>query len=364
MTSPFAADYQQARKAFLEAAQAQGAALERIAHPERGPDGAELFVDIALIGDPKAEAVLVMISGTHGVEGFCGSGAQVDWLRRGEAQRLPRGVAVLMIHAINPYGFAWLRRTTHENVDLNRNWVEFGAPLPQNPGYDRLKAAIVPQQWSDAAQAEAGAVLMAFAQEHGWPALIQALSGGQYTDPRGIFYGGAGPTWSRQQQTSIIQTYLSNAARVALVDYHTGLGPVGYAEPISTFAGHSAEYRRARAWYGLSVVSLPDGDSASASILGDGLSAAVALLPKAAVTPVALEYGTRPDREVIEALRADAWLHSHGDPLSPEGQAIKRQIRNAFYEDTDLWRGMVLGQSLQACRQAVLGLSRPDGVND
>ena len=30
-------------------------------------------------------------------------------------------LAVMMVHAINPYGFAWLRRTTEEGVDLNRN---------------------------------------------------------------------------------------------------------------------------------------------------------------------------------------------------------------------------------------------------
>ena len=118
-----------------------------------------------------------MISATHGAEGFCGSGAQVDWLRRGESSRLPNGVAVLMIHAINPYGFAWLRRVTHENVDLNRNWVDFDAPLPGNPGYDELAEAIVPASWTDEAQAKAAKVLGAYAEANGFMGLQQALSG-------------------------------------------------------------------------------------------------------------------------------------------------------------------------------------------
>src|SRR5271163_1118173 len=81
----FSADFAQARAKFKVEAAAAGGALEAVAHPDRGPDGADLSTDIAWFGPQRAEAVLVMISGTHGVEGFCGSGAQVDWLRRGEA---------------------------------------------------------------------------------------------------------------------------------------------------------------------------------------------------------------------------------------------------------------------------------------
>ncbi len=353
----FGTDYQAARGKFLEAARAAGATLEAARHPERGPDGGELFTDIGLLGPADAEAMLVMISATHGVEGFCGSGAQIDWLRRGEAARLPKGVGVLLVHAINPYGFAWLRRVTQENVDLNRNWIDFTAPLPENRDYDSLRTAIVPESWTDEARAAAGATLGAYMQQHGMAAFQQAISGGQYSDPQGVWFGGQAPTWSRRQQEAIFSTYLGQASKVALLDYHTGLGPSGYAELISVFPGTAPEYRQARDWYGANVVSLPDGASSSAVIQGDGLKAAPALLPQAAVTPLALEYGTKPPMEVVEAVRADAWLHAHGDPLSPAGQAIKRQIRDAFYEDSDIWRGMVLGQSLQACRQAVIGLA-------
>ena len=353
----FGADYQEARRKFLEAARACNAKLEAACHPERGPDGGELFTDIARIGAADAEAMLVMISATHGVEGFCGSGAQIDWMRRGEASRLPQGVGVLLIHAINPYGFAWLRRTTHENVDLNRNWIDFAKPLPENREYEKLCDAIVPQSWKDESRAAAGATLAAYAQKNGMAALQQAVSGGQYTNPQGVWFGGQSPTWSRRQQEAIFGAYLRQAGRIAILDYHTGLGPSGYSEQISVFAGSTHEYRRARSWYGANVVSMPDGASSSALILGDGLQAAPALLPRAEVTPLALEYGTKPPMEVVEAVRADAWLHAHGDPLSSAGQAIKRQIRDAFYEDTDIWRGMVLGQSLQACRQAVIGLA-------
>src|SRR5580658_7248603 len=104
----FSADYKQARAKFCEAAIRAGGALDSVQYPEKGPDG-DLFTDIARFGSNKAQKMLVLISGTHGVEGFCGSGAQINLLRRGEVERLPDDVGVLMIHAINPYGFAWIR---------------------------------------------------------------------------------------------------------------------------------------------------------------------------------------------------------------------------------------------------------------
>jgi hypothetical protein len=59
---------------------------------------------------------------------------------------------------------------------------------------------------------------------------------------------------------------------------------------------------------------------------------------------------------VLNALRADAWLHAYGDPLSPEGRVIKAEVRSAFFSDADDWKGMIAGQSLLATRQALKGL--------
>ena len=353
----FSADYPEARAKFLAAAADAGGALEAVVHPERGPDGGELATDVAWFGPKDAPAVLVMISGTHGAEGFCGSGAQVDWLRRGGAAALPAGVAVLMIHAINPYGFAWLRRVTHENVDLNRNWIDFGGQLPGNAGYDALADAICPADWTPEAQAASFQVLGAYIAKNGMMAMQQAVSGGQYSHPKGVFYGGAGPSWSRKTQTAIFDRYLKGAGRIGIIDYHTGLGPWGYGEQIITDRMGSPGYDRAQRWYGGAVTSPSSGTSTSADILGDGLAAAPHILAHAEVTGMALEVGTQETMTVLNALRADAWLHAHGDPLSEQGRAIKALVRDAFYGDADDWKGMVAGQSLLAVKQALAGLA-------
>ncbi|HEX3918112.1 MAG TPA: M14 family metallopeptidase [Caulobacteraceae bacterium] len=354
----FSATYAEARAKFREAAAEAGGALDAIANPNKGPDGGDLSTDVAWFGPRTAEKVLVMVSGTHGVEGFCGSGAQVDWLKRGEAATLPAGTAALLVHAINPYGFAWLRRVTEENVDLNRNWLDFAQPLPANPGYDQLAAAAVPMEWTPESQKASNAVLLAYGGEHGPLGLQQALSGGQYRHDKGVFYGGSGPTWARRTQQTIYAGYLGQAGRVAIIDYHTGLGPWGYAEPIMSDVVGSPAFLCGQAWYGGNITSPLDGSSTSAVTAGDNLAAAPALMPGAEVIGVALEYGVKDLAAVFYALRADAWLHAYADPTAPDAKPIKAAIRSAFYGDADDWKGMVVGQSLTATRQAVAGLQR------
>ncbi len=353
----FSATYAEARDKFRRAAKAAGGELDSLTHPENGPDGGELTTDVAWIGERGASRVLVMISATHGVEGFCGSGAQVDWLSRGEGGRIGADTAVLLIHAINPYGFSWLRRVTHENVDLNRNWIDFSSPLPENSSYDLLSDAICPSDWTDEAQAKSAQTLADFAAQKGFAALQAAVSGGQYRHASGVFYGGQGPTWSRRTQTAIFQTYLGGAEKVAIIDYHTGLGPWGFGEQIVTERSHTPSFQRATSWYGIAITCPAEGNSTSADIQGDGLVGATALLPNAQVTGIALEVGTQDIIQVLGAVRADAWLHAHGDLASPQGQAIKAQIRDAFYGDADDWKGMVAGQSLLVTRQALKGLA-------
>jgi hypothetical protein len=63
---------------------------------------------------------------------------------------------------------------------------------------------------------------------------------------------------------------------------------------------------------------------------------------------MALEFGTLPVEAVMQALRADAWLHTHGQLDSAQGRAIKAQLRAAFYGDAGDWKGMIAGQALLA----------------
>ena len=164
-----------------------------------------------------------------------------------------------MIHAINPYGFAWNRRVTEDNVDLNRNWIDFGAPLPANREYAELSDLLCPSDWSEASQQRTNAELTRWIKEHGSRAFQQVVSGGQYTHRNGIFFGGARPTWSRQTQTRILQDRLDKARKVAIVDYQTGLGPWATLSESSPLHINrtSSSVRRSRARRASNSSSLP-----------------------------------------------------------------------------------------------------------
>jgi uncharacterized protein DUF2817 len=354
----FAADYAEARRKFLDAAQAAGARVEsRVNEAARGPAGEALATDVAWLGPPDATRVLVTISGTHGAEGFAGAGIQTGSFRSGVARELPKATALLAIHAINPHGFAAMRRVTEGNVDLNRNFVDHRRPLPENAGYVELADAICPGEWTAPARAAAQARLDAYAARHGAAAFQQAISGGQYTHPDGVFFGGSAPSWSRRTLLAIAAAHLAQARHVAIIDYHTGLGPYGHGERIVIHRHGSAALARARDWYGDDITSTSLGTSTSSDVVGDGLTGLEQALGHAAVTGLALEYGVRPLPETLDALRADNWLHAKGRPDSAEGREIKAAMRAVFYGDADDWKDAVFAQGVDAQRRALRGLA-------
>ncbi|HXZ02316.1 MAG TPA: M14 family metallopeptidase [Stellaceae bacterium] len=354
----FPDSYQQARGAFLAAAQAAGARLHRYDNTGvRGPAGEALTTDAAWLGPADASRVLVTVSATHGAEGFCGSGVQTGSFRSGLARELPADTALLAIHAINPYGFAWIRRVTEDNVDLNRNFVAYDRPLPRNDGYLALADVLCPAEWSETARRSARTQLAAYGERHGAAALQKAITSGQYSHADGIFYGGAAPTWSRRVFLRIAAEHLSRARRVAVIDYHTGLGPYGHGEKIIVHPPGSAGLARARAWYGDNVTSPALGTSTSSDLIGDLMTGLAAALPAVEVTGMGLEYGVLSLEDTIDAVRADNWLHHHGAVESAQGREIKAQVRATFYGDADDWKDMVFEQAVDAQRRALAGLA-------
>src|SRR6185295_16841724 len=164
----FSESYAEARAKFCGAAAAAGGAIRSWSNPHaKGPNGEALYLDTARFGAAEASNMLVLISSTHGVEGHCGSGAQIAWLRSGGPSKLPKDTGALIVHAINPYGFAWTRRVTEDNVDLNRNFVDHDKAYPKNDGYVAIADAILPKNWDDKDLAATKRVLDSFAQKNG-----------------------------------------------------------------------------------------------------------------------------------------------------------------------------------------------------
>jgi hypothetical protein len=299
----FSESYAEARAKFCRAAAEAGGAIRSWFNPNaRGPNGERLYLDTARFGPADAENMLVLISSTHGVEGHCGSGAQIAWLASGGPDKLPK-------------------------------------------------------DWSEESQAETLRVFASYAQKHGAFALQGAISSGQYTHPDGIFFGGAKPTWSNRTIRQIAREELGRARRVAVIDFHTGLGPFGHGELICAVPPSAKSFPRARAWYGDELTSPEGGTSTSAIVVGIMTDAFPQELPDAEVTPVAIEYGTYSVPEVLGAVRADNWLHHRGDLGSPLARELKADMKERFFPAGDKWREMVWSRADQTIGWALQGLA-------
>jgi hypothetical protein len=357
----FSESYAEARTRFLEAVARAAVPLESFENPVGpGPTGETLATDVALFGPADATKLLILVSGTHGVEGFAGSGAQISMIESLRFAALPARTAVLVVHAINPYGFAWLRRVNEDNVDLNRNSIDFDALPAATADFLALEPHIVPRDWSELAPAETA--IKAFIEEHGFRRFQEVVTGGQYTHPDGLFYGGREAAWSTRTFREIVTRYGQGKQRIALIDFHTGLGPMGYGEPIYT-GNSEQEAERARDWYGPDLTAIYAGNSTSVIVQGPMINAVPSFFADAAsppeITTLALEFGTLPDDIVIDVLRAEAWMHAHGDINfdTPVGRALKRRFRDAFYIDTDTWKRAIVDRSVEMTGMALAGLA-------
>jgi hypothetical protein len=353
----FSPDYASARERFRSAAARAAAATVSHMLPDlRGPAGEMLSLDVARLGAADAQSALLVIAGTHGVEGLAGSGCLVGLLEDRLHDALPATGCLMLLHAINPHGFAWLRRVTEDGVDLNRNFVDFSQPLPSSQPYEPLHDWLVPKAWEGEIRQAADAALGAHVQKHGMAALQAAVSSGQYTRPGGLFYGGVRETWSAQMLLRTLREGLPpTVRRLAVLDLHTGLGPSAYGELILDAADPTARERALR-WYGPDVRDLSSGESVSSRLTGTMARGIERARPELELTFVAIEFGTRPVMEVLTALRADHWLHSHGGDDPAAATRIRRQMRDAFYTDTAPWRAAVYGRTADLAFRALRGL--------
>jgi Protein of unknown function (DUF2817) len=264
----FSLSYADARGKFLEAAHAAG--LDVVSYPLNlpGRDGEVLAVDAAWQGPRSATKLLLLSSGVHGVEGFCGSGAQTSLLRDASwmTQANAGNIAVLYVHGLNPHGLSHIRRVTEENVDLNRNFQDFDKPLPSNPAYCKLHPLLLPSTWPPTWVNRAA--LLALMATQGMRRLQTAISGGQYERPDGMFFGGTQPTWSNRTLRLLLREHTANVRQLAWIDLHSGLGHAGHCERIFMGLDDNVEtYARANAWWGKGAPLTHAGSAASGSAL-------------------------------------------------------------------------------------------------
>ena len=160
----FSDTYLVARRAFREGAQRLGAEL----HALRVSESPDLTIDVAVLQPAlsskpgKAPPTLIHMSGTHGVEAHAGSAAQLallqKWADEPASAPMLKGVRVVLVHVVNPYGFHCGRRWNELGADLNRN-VLSDEDFAQLTSKDTERRALFfNRQWVDS-KAQNGTVI-------------------------------------------------------------------------------------------------------------------------------------------------------------------------------------------------------------
>ena len=352
----FSPTYDVARQRFLEAARDVHAQTASYPIDQVGPSGESLSIDIAWVGAREPNQAVVVTSGLHGVEGFLGSAVQLAWLVRlasGEVELPPR-TTVVLVHAVNPFGFAWRRRTDSRNVDLNRNFVDrhvgekyFGTP----DGYGYIKKILTPSSvpsWMSYPTFLFGAGWLV--ARHGAPILRTAVASGQYEDQNGLFFGGYVPSESTALMQSHFWSWTRGADAVVHLDLHTGLG---------SFADYQLFVEQPHArhlqWYWTHfdderVVSVAErGQYYAQGVMGAWLARHSSVDYRFAC----LEFGTHPMIRVLAALREENRVHHYASRGTPVYSRAKKELLECFCPRSQLWRRKATRCALDVIRQAV-----------
>lgn len=344
----FSADYFTARKRFRQAATAVGAQLEAHSIDLPAPNGEILTIDAAILGSANPRQVAIVSSGLHGVEGFFGSAVQLAWMT-GNLPRLtlPADTTLVLLHALNPYGFAWRRRCNEENADLNRNFLLPGEDFQGSPEhyshFDRFFNPPSPPSPWEPFRLKTIALLL----RYGLRMLKETLPVGQYDFPQGLFFGGHHPSKTQAILATHLPRWIGNADHVLHLDLHTGLGQRG---TYKLLLGQSTLPERVQ-WltqqFGADVVEISQPGGTSYRTRGSLGAWCRGTFSHCRYDFALAEFGTYPILSVLEALRAENRVHCWGKPDSAVWERSKRRLVEVFAPADRRWRETVVARGVE-----------------
>lgn len=406
----FSDTYLAARMAFREAAKRVGAEL----HVLRVSETPDLTIDVAVLqgatpskrseAPPDGPPTLIHMSGTHGVEAHAGSAVQLallqKWADEPASAPMVNGVRVVLVHAVNPYGFHCGRRFNEQGADLNRNVLsdsEFASMAD-----DTERRALYedhewlfnwPTSWAPMVDDLRFLVRTVYAIVFkGFVSVKRVIVAGQYHKNSGLYYGG-GPSMAQSHQLllPLLRRVAAPASAVVLIDVHSGLGPMGVdtlmphlnprekRDEVRNLEALQAIFGQASA--GDSVLGVdylidaPNPSQASSAAASAGYELARGSTAEYVhhvngwkrALHVTQEFGTLPAPLVLRGMiieRAE-WLHHAPTAVRPgqcNGTAMgAKAARDAFYVRRRTWQNRVVRRGMILAAQAADVLGREPG---
>lgn len=350
------------RKKALELKEAYpNASLTAIPIP--GKVDIDLAVDVLYIPAQRTKRrLLIVSSGVHGVEGFVGSAVERMLMEEFVTNSLLDTTGVLVIHAINPYGFKHLRRVTENNVDLNRNSdTDPGLFSTLNSGYPGVNDLVNPASKVDVRSV--GNIffhlrVLARILPISMKVFRQAVAQGQYKFPRGILFGGKAFEPQVAALPEVLTAALNEYPLIMNIDLHTGYGERGtlhlFPNPIHD---ESTRSKMERVFKGRRI-DWGDGDDFY-TVTGDFSIFLGKIATNSVYLPMIFEYGSLNSQNTLGAFKT---LHitllenqgvQHGYASPADEAKVKRDFRELFYPSSPAWRTKVISDTREILRSAL-----------
>ncbi len=361
------ANYFASRDKFFELARLCGARMESHLLKAVGPDGEPLTVDVAALTSSHDEHLIVFTSGVHGIEGFIGACIQIQALQRLAQSGVPDRTGIVMIHAVNPWGFAHLRRVDENNADVNRNFINSYLSKPASPSeYAELDAVINPRKASNAS-GEIKYWMSAsklIARNRGIKKLFRPIAEGQYDFPQGLFFGGEVAGESCELLQNLVCRFSANVDRITLLDIHSGLGPSATATLIGNSNMMAAEKQMSwlRTHYHQPVLI----DNASVNVYnaqGTFSQWCQQALSDKRFLYLCVEIGTVNPIRLFSALRRENQAHHWAGSHSTSYIQTKQSLLEAFAPRSPRWRREAVAQGLRVLEKTFDLSADSDGNN-
>ena len=351
--SAFSSTYAESRVRFIKEAEAAGA--EIITYRLNGTYDDDLAIDVALLG-PEGAPTVVISSGVHGVEGFPGAAIQLALLQSIVGRDPDHTVRYVLIHSVNPFGFAYLRRFNEDNVDLNRNFLSDPAAYAGAPaGYrklDRFLNPPTPPSRLEFYRTKAVWNLLRYGRQ----AIKQSVAAGQYEFPKGIFFGGSEPCQSTEIIRDNCDAWIGKSEEVVHLDFHTGLGPYGTCKLLLSDSRDSEQFTWYASVFGekdvepLQIAGEETTTAYDASgVFGEWMKQRFASINYRFATP---EFGTYGVVRVLGALRAENRAFHYCSANSSDFVRAKAELLECFCPADTVWRDRVVETGLDIVSKA------------
>ncbi len=346
----FSSDYATARGRFRAAVERLGWPLESHAI---GPVDEDLTLDVT-VSPGTGPTTVVLSSGVHGVEGAFGSAVQLAMLAAW--QSAPPAGRVVLLHAVNPFGFAHGRRFNEDNIDLNRNFLfgndAYAGSPPLYGTFAHLLNPVGPPRRPDPFLFQAVGPIL----RHGQPALTAAIAHGQYDHPRGLFFGGHAPAASHRILDGNWPRWLGDPGRVWHLDFHTGLGDWGTHKLLLDPPFTAEQHARGTDVFGEGIIQVTDAAPKGVAYPSRGGFGpwSHARLPGVDCVYLTAEFGTYRKFTMFTGLRTENQAH-HYAPGSAADRRAKARLRELFVPASRPWRRGVVADAAVMCVRALTG---------